>query len=783
MSEVLEGMLSHYKIVSRLGAGAMGTVYRAHDERLDRDLALKVLPSQIVADPAARARFLQEARMASALNHPHIAQVYDVGEDRDHLFIAMELVEGRELRALIPEGGLPLESWLQYGEQIASALAYAHAQGIIHRDLKSANIVVTPEGRAKVLDFGLAKRVGGEVAELAITDPGLTASGMVIGTPNYLPPEVMLGGKADARSDVWALGVVLYEMASGRLPFAGSSLAALAGAITHAPPTPLGNTVPPGIQAIVSRCLAKDPSQRYHNGGEVGAAIEALSGARPVRVAGSAARRLWIPAAAALVLGAVLVIAVRGGFLDRIVGRAGGPRIGSLAVLPLANLSGHPSQEFFADGMTEELITSLAPIPSLKVISRTSVMRFKGSKEPLGTIARTLGVDAIVEGSVMRAGDRVRITAQLIEASSDRHLWARSYERDLQDVLAMQSEVARDIAQEIRLQLAPRADTARPVDPRAYELYLRGRYEWNKVTAEGVRKGIEYFEKALALDPGDARYSSGLADAYLVLVQVLGGMPPREGMTKVQEYARRALAADENSAEAHTSMGASLFFKDWKAKEAEEHVRRALEINPGYAVGHLVYSAMLVAEGRMDEAVAQDRLALELDPLSAIIMWNSIGTLCQARRFDDAEALARRALALDPSSAVFQGTLLHIAEVKGDYATALDLMDKYLPESEGGKARVATARRAYASSGKLGYWRAARDYWLGRGKTANISEVGYAILYAQTGDLDRAMQYLDHAYEERAGDLLYLGVEPTFDPLRGDPRFQALVRKVGISRS
>ena len=342
---------------------------------------------------------------------------------------------------------------------------------------------------------------------------------------------------------------------------------------------------------------------------------------------------------------------------------------------------------------------------------------------------------------------------------------------------------ARDIAQEIRLQLAPRAASARPVDPRAYELYLRGRYEWNKVTAEGVRKGIEYFEKALALDPGDARYSSGLADAYLVLVQVLGGMPPREGMTKVQEYARRALAADENSAEAHTSMGASLFFKDWKAKEAEEHVRRALEINPGYAVGHLVYSAMLVAEGRMDEAVAQDRLALELDPLSAIIMWNSIGTLCQARRFDDAEALARRALALDPSSAVFQGTLLHIAEVKGDHATALDLMDKYLPESEGGKARVATARRAYASSGKLGYWRAARDYWLGRGKTANISEVGYAILYAQTGDLDRAMQYLEHAYEERAGDLLYLGVEPTLDPLRGDPRFQALVRKIGISRS
>ena len=780
MSEALEGMLSHYKIVSRLGAGGMGTVYRAHDERLDRDLALKVLPSQIMGDPATRARFLQEARMASALNHPHIAHVYDVGEDRDHLFIAMELVEGRELRELIPQGGLPVETWLRYGEQIAGALAYAHEQGIIHRDLKSANIVVTPEGQAKVLDFGLAKRVHRDGQGLGITDPGLTVSGMVMGTPNYLPPEVLRGKKADARSDVWALGVVLYEMASGRLPFAGASMADLAGAITQAP---LDLRVPAGIQAVIARCLAKDPSQRYHSGGEVRAAIETLAGARSPRAASFAASRFWIPAAAAVVLGGALFIAVRSGFLDRMLGRAGGPRIGSLAVLPLANLSGDPEQEYFADGMTEELITSLAPIPSLKVISRTSVMRFKGSKEALGTIARTLGVDAIVEGSVMRAGNRVRITAQLIEASTDHHLWARSYERDLEDVLAMQSEVARDIAQEIHLQLSPDSKARRPVNPEAYELYLRGRYEWNKVTVEDVRKGIEYFEKALALDPGDARYSSGLADAYLVLTQVMGALPAREGMTRVQDYARRALGADENSAEAHTSMAASLFFRDWNVKQAEQHVRRALEINPGYAVGHLVYSAMLAAQNRMGEAIAQDHLALELDPLSTIIIWNAIGTYCQARRFDAADSLAQRALALDSTSVVIQGTMLHIAELRGDYEGALALMDKYLPESEGGKARIDATRRAYAASGKLGYWRATRDYWLARGKTAHLSDVAYAMMYALTDDPDRAMKHLERAYADRHGDLLYLAVEPNFDSLRDDPRFQALVRRIGVAGS
>ena len=783
MSEVLQGMLSHYRIVSHLGAGGMGSVYRAHDERLGRDLALKVLLAETMADATARARLIREAQTASSLNHPHIAHVYDVGEDRDHVFIAMELVEGRQLRELIPPGGLSVGSLLQYGVQIADALAYAHEHDVIHRDLKSANIMITTEGRAKILDFGLAKRLHQDADERVIPDLNLTASGMVLGTPNYLPPEVLLGEKADARSDVWALGVVLYEMASGKLPFGGASVAALGGAILHEPPTPLSGHVPVGVQAVIARCLVKDPSQRYHNGGEVRAAIETLMGAKAPRATGSFARRFWLPFAGIVLLALGLTIAFNGELRDRILGRAGGARVRSLAVLPLANLSGDPTQEYFADGMTEELITDLAPIPSLKVISRTSIMRFKNTTEALRTIAQTLGVDAIVEGSVQRAGNRVRITAQLIEASTDQHLWARSYERDFSDVLTLQSEVARDIAQEIRLQVSANAkvsmESQRPMNPEAYELYLRGRYELYKLSDDGMRRGIAYFEKALALDPGDARYSSGLADAYVVLVQVAGGFPVREGMAKVQQYARAALAADENSAEAHTSMAAALFFGDWNWKEAEQHLRRAIEINPGYPVAHLMYSTILCSLGRMSEAIEQDHLALELDPLSTIINWNAIGTLYQARRYDDALAQANRALALDPTSSRIQGALLHIAELKDDYVTALDLLQKYLPESDGGKQRVAATRRAYAASGKLGYWRATLDYNLAKGSGASASEVGLAMLYTKLGEHDRAMEYLERAYAKRSGDLLYASVEPHFDPLRSDPRFQALLRRIG----
>jgi TolB-like protein/tetratricopeptide (TPR) repeat protein len=784
VSELVGGRVSHYRIVSLLGMGGMGAVYRAHDERLGRDLALKVLLAESMADETARTRLIREAQTASSLNHPHIAHVYEVGEDEGRLFIAMELVEGRTLRVSIPAGGLPVESLLRHGLQISDALAYAHERGVIHRDLKSANIMITPEGWVKVLDFGLAKRLQEKGQEAGPSDATLTMAGIVLGTPSHLPPEVLMGGQADARSDIWALGVVLYEMASGKFPFSGGSLGELANAIVSDTPVPLSGRVPVGIQAIIGRCLAKEPSQRYQHANEVHAAIEALLGAT-TRGAVNIPRRVWLPAAAVVVAAVAVALAFGPGrILDRWAGRAGGPRIESLAVLPLSNLSGDPAQEYFADGMTEELITDLAPIQSLKVISRTSVMRFKNSKLPLRDIARTLGVDAIIEGSVLRAGDRVRITAQLIEASTDRHLWARSFERDFGDVLTLQGEVARDIAQEIRIHVTPEMKSKmanrRPINPQAYELYLKGRFEWNKLADANVRQAMKYYEQALAIDPGDARYSSGLADAYLLLVQVANSIPAREGMAKVKEYARQALAADPNSAEAHSSMAAALFFGDWNWAESERQVLRAIELNPGYSTAHLIYSVILAASGRLDAAIEQDRLAMELDPLSVIINWNTAATLTQARRYDDALKQANRTVELDSGSEFMHGSLLRIYEQTGNYKAALDLLERFLPESEGGKPFVAKLRREYAASGPTGYWRAVLDHALSKGTPPPGSEVRMAMFHAQLGERDRAIGYLERAFAQHSGDMVFIKVEPCFDGIRDDPRFQALVRRVGI---
>jgi len=788
MDDLLGKTFSHYRIQSLLGAGGMGRVYRAHDDRLGRDLALKVLPCDMMADENAKARLLEEARTASSLSHPHIAHVYDVGEDNGHLFLAMELVEGKPLREAIPRGGLPLSLVCRYGAQVARALDFAHERGVVHRDLKSANVMITPEGRAMVLDFGLAKRFR-EPDDRDRKDPGLTATGMILGTPNYLPPEILLGGSADGRSDIWALGVLLYEMASGRLPFDGASMAELAGAIVNDNPNPLSARVPTGLQLVIARCLAKDPASRYRTASEVEAALQALDPSAIGRGAGGGARRTWALTAGAVVIAALaVVLALRTGEIQkRITGAdtaaSDRPRISSLAVLPLANLSGDPTQEYFADGMTEELITDLASIRSLRVISRTSVMPFKGSRKSLKEIASALNVDGVIEGSVLRAGDRVRITAQLIEAAEDRHLWAKSYERDLKDVLGLQSEVAQDIANEIQLQLSPqeaaRMTQRKTVNPEAYELYLRGRYEWSKVSPEGVQKGIEYYQKALALDPDDARYSSGLADAYLIQTQVLGTLPQEEGMAKVKEYARRALALDDSSAEGHTSMAVATLFADWNWSEAEHHVKRAIQINPGYSTAHLVYSVILCTAGRINEAIEQDALATSLDPLSLIVNWNASSTLFYARRYDEALAQAKRAAQLDPTSMLPQGSLGRIYEQMGNYEGDLDIMDHYLPESSGGKAVVAKLRHAYETEGVPGYWRVMLELHTRQGPMHRGDAIGLAMIYTKMGDRARALTELERAFADHSGDMIFINIEPCFDPLRNEPRFKALIRRVG----
>ena len=545
-------------------------------------MAIKVLPAGSFRDPSARARLLRKARTASRLNHPHICTIYEVGEagpeDAPQAYIAMELVEGQPLSARLAGGALPLEQVLRYGLQLADSVAHAHQRGIIHRDPKSANVIITPEGRAKVLDFGLAKRLSGEELVEATTQTmdSLTGPGAVVGTLAYMAPEQLRGQPADARSDVWALGVVLYEMAAGQRPFQGQTGFELSSAILSQPPAPLppgpGGAPPAELRAVIERCLEKEPAQRYQRSDEVRAALEAVQSGAP-RFPRGCWRRWRLRWAAAVALD---------------VGGGDACKFRSLAVLPVANLSGDPQQEYFADGMTDALITDLSKIGALKVISRTSVMQYKGVKKPLPEIARDLKVDTILEASVVREAGRVRVTAQLIEAATDRHLWAESYERELTSILALQSEVARAVARTIRVKLRPQEETrlagARAVNPATYEAYLKGMFYLNKSTPADMQKGMAYFREALEKDPADPLANAGLATAYVEIAH--GADPPGDVLPKAKAAVRTALKLDDTLAEALAVSGFLKGYYEWNWEEAFQDIQRTLDVIPSLAIAH-----------------------------------------------------------------------------------------------------------------------------------------------------------------------------------------------------
>ncbi|HEV8481369.1 MAG TPA: protein kinase [Candidatus Eisenbacteria bacterium] len=778
--------VGRYRILEQLGQGGMGVVYRAHDPELERDVALKFLSGPASEDETARMRLLREARSISALNHPHICHVYEIGSAGGRAFIAMEMVPGRSLAASIPPQGLPSATVLRYGRQIASALAHAHERGVVHRDLKSANVMITPEGDAKVLDFGLARQLavaGEHSAELT-----LTGEGTVVGTPGYLAPEVLRGEKSGPASDLWALGVVLFEMITGRLPFRGKTLIEVATSILNDDPPPLPERTPAGLRSIVARCLAKEPARRYRSAGEVMAALEAVQTDSSDRMHAMAAGGAGVPRALLWVAAIVFLLTIGAGVYfarGRIFGSGTQSRaatIRSLAVLPLANLSGDPGQDYFADGMTEELITSLTPLRDLKVISRTSVMRYKGTREPMAQIARELGVDGIVEGSVTRAGDRVRVTAQLVDAAEDKHLWARSYERKLEQVLSLQREIAGDIAQEIQIQLSPALADARrgnhPLNTEAYELYLKGDYELAKMTSESARQAEDYFNQAIVLDPDNARFYAGIANANVIEGHVLGSVSLDVAMPKAKAAASRALALDPNLAEAHTAEAIALFFVDWDWKGAEEHARRGIELDPGYSNGHFIYAVILGAQGRTGEALRENRRALELDPLSLMNNWHLISVLGEARQFDEAVAQAHRALDLFPGSPLLERQLAGVSEWRGDFRGAIDAVRTNWPESMGGEKFVKALDASYASAGEPGYCRT----WIELLKKAPPKEVAYrmAEVYAMLGDADQTFAWLRRAVDGHNGDVLWVNVDPHFDPLRRDPRFAEIVRAVGL---
>ncbi len=773
--------LGHYRILEKLGEGGMGVVYRAHDEQLDRDVAIKVLPAASFSDPAARARLLREARSAAALNHPHISTIHEVGEAEGQAYIAMELVEGRTLSARLEEGGLPAEQLLRYGLQLAEALAHAHERGIAHRDFKSANVVITKEGRAKVLDFGLAKRLSeDELGEVTRSQGLVSTPGAIAGTLAYMAPEQLLGQAADARSDVWALGVVLYEMATGTRPFQGQTGFELSSAILNRPQAPLPGEIPLPLRGVIERCLEKEPEQRYPRGGEARAALEAIQTGAVAPWAGwsyGLKRRRWLALAAASVVVLLLVVV-----LMILRPRFGGaPRIESLAVLPLENLSGDPAQEYFADGMTEALITDLGRLTGLKrVIARGSVMRFKGTKRPLGEVARELHVDALITGAVLRAGDRVRITAQLINAQNEQQLWADRYERDLRDVLTLQSEVTRAIANEIKLKMAPaekaRLASARPVNPEAYDAYLKGRSYEIKLSRQGFENALQYYRLALEKDPNSALAYAGIGGNWLGRAH-MGMMRPQEALAQARPAMMKAIELDDSLAEAHFHLGSLHLYLEWDWRAAEKEYKRAIELNPRYRGEGQGYADVLLLNGRRDEARADLRRGLELDPLNPLIQAAVGGRLLRIARYDEGIEQLRKAVRTEPNMALSHRYLWFAAHQQRKYEEALAEAKTFLGLA--GHADVAEAlARGYTEAGYRGGMRAAAEKLAARAKLTYVQPTHIAGFYAYAGDQERALEWLEKAYDARDTWMVFLKDDLRWESLRADPRFQALLRRM-----
>lgn len=752
-------VLGHFRVIEQIGAGGMGVVYRARDEHLGRDVAIKVLPAGILADEDARRHFRREAETLSKLNHAHIAVIYDFDTQEGIDFLVMEYVPGQSLAEKLRGGSLPEKVVVELGEQIGQALQEAHEHGVVHRDLKPGNVVVTPKGQVKVLDFGLAKMLQ-PATEDAATAP-LTQAHRAAGTLPYMAPEQLRGDPVDERTDIWSLGTLLFEMATGKRPFDATISTRVSDDILHAPPH-APRTHNPRLSAelerIILKCLEKDAENRYQS------AKEAIVDLRRLRMPTSVAAAPRVPArgkparlglamgaAAIVVVGALVALDV-GGLRSRLGGIGTVSPIGSLAVLPLENLSRDPQQEYFADGMTEALITDISRIQSLRVISRTSVMQYKGAKKPLPQIARELNnVDAVLEGSVQRSGDRVQVTVQLIHAATDRHLWAESYERDLRDVLTLQKEIARAIAGEIRARLTPheevRLAAGRAVNPEAHETYLLGRHQLRKVTREGTEKAIEYFQQAIQKDANHALAYAGLSEAYDTLSTFY--MAPREAMPKAKAAGLKAVELDESLADAHASLGFVTLFYDWDWSGAEKEFRRALELNPSLARAHIGLAVYLATLGRLDEALQAENRAAELDPLSLSPRGYSLMPWFMSRRYAEALQRCQRALQIEPRFA-------HALSVQALTYSRLDRREEALASAEKAEQLtesppvLAWVAATYAESGKREQARKLVNKLIDQGSKRYVCGYSIAGVYAALGEKELAYQRLEEAFLQRS---------------------------------
>jgi len=794
---LIDETLSHYRITAKLGAGGMGEVYLAEDTKLERKVALKVLPAELADNPDRLKRLQREARALAALDHPNIVTVFSVEEDEGVHFLTMAHVEGKDLEGPIPGEGFSAERLLELAVPLADALRAAHERGIVHRDLKPSNIMIDGEDRLRVLDFGLARvedAAGPEdVTQLATQT--MTQAGTVLGTFPYMSPEQAQGQIADARSDLFSLGVILYEMATGRRPFTGETGVSLISSILKDAPTPVTDVkegFPKELGAIIEKCLEKDPEARFASAEELREQLEALrrvvlAGQAVVSAAASRQRRLTL--VAALVVAAVLAgiygwmnFSKDGPPAEAAVADAAAPRITSLAVLPLKNFSGDPEQAYFVDGMTEALITDLSKIGALKVISRTSAMRYRDSEKSLGEIAEELGVEAVIEGSVLREGGRVGITAQLIEVATDQTLWADRYERDLTSVLALQGEIARAIAGEIRVTLTPDEQTllsdTREVDPRAFEAYLKGRVHRDRFTPQDLDVAEQYFQTALKIDPQYALAHFGIGSVWNYRM-VLGVSSPHQAGPLATQAVSRAIQLDDSLAEAHLGEANLKFSYEWDWEGAEREYLRAIELNPNYAEARVFYSHLLTALERPTEATAQIERALELDPLHTFFQAMYAVQLMLTGQYDDAIERFQTTLEKAPGDAFVHQPFWRVLQVAGRFDEALEQAMAHFT-AVGERGVVEALERGYAEGGYrqamlLGAEALARSSTTAFGRPMNVVH-----LFDGAGMTDKALEWLEKSYQARDIDMSYLAVELFSDDLRAAPRFKDMLRRMNL---